>query len=405
MACVNIASGIAKSIFYKKEDVCWGDIPSVLTGAKTIRRVTGNFQLNKEGVTSEELRTDYQMQDFRHGNRMVEGSVNGELSPGSYSDLIGSALRRDFTAGVTLSGVSVDAVAMTSKVTRATGSWIASGIKAGDVVRFTGFTAPALANNNKNFIVVAVTALDLTVVSLDKTPLVAATGATVTAVVQGKKTFIPTSGHTDDSYTFEEWYSDIAQSEVYTGNKVNTVGIQIPATGMATVDFAFMGKDRYSTGTTQFFSSPAPQASTGVFQGANGALVVNGAVIALVTSLSININNNISGDPVVGSNTKPDLFQGRCLVDGEFSAYFTDRQIADYFDDEVEISLIAALTTDNSASADFVTVVLPRIKVNSDTKSDGEQGIVSSHSFQALKGVGANNYEATTIQIQDSAAV
>ena len=51
-----------------------------------------------------------------------------------------------------------------------------------------------------------------------------------------------------------------------------------------------------------------------------------------------------------------------------------------------------------------MTITLPRIKINSDTKNDGEQAIVSTHSFQALKGDGTNGFVASTIMIQDSAA-
>ena len=54
-----------------------------------------------------------------------------------------------------------------------------------------------------------------------------------TYAVTGKSTYAPKTGHTDDSYSFESWYSDIGQSEVYVGNKVNTVGIALPATGLS----------------------------------------------------------------------------------------------------------------------------------------------------------------------------
>ena len=76
----------------------------------------------------------------------------------------------------------------------------------------------------------------------------------------------------------------------------------------------------------------------------------------------------------------------------------------DYFNNESEISLVVALTENNLGTSNFMTFTLPRIKLSSDTKDDGEKGIVSQNSFQALKGSGANGLEATTIQIQDSAA-
>jgi len=59
------ASGIAKRIIYKKETT-FGTLAGA-TGGQTLRRVSSNFNLTKETYQSEEIRTDYQIQDFRHG--------------------------------------------------------------------------------------------------------------------------------------------------------------------------------------------------------------------------------------------------------------------------------------------------------------------------------------------------
>lgn len=402
----NIAQGLSKSVYYKKEDVAWGEVPSVLTGAKTIRRVTANFNLNKETYQSDEIRTDYQMADYRHGVRSVEGSINGELSPSSYTDFIGSALASDFVAGVSDTAVPMAVTAAAPQFIRSAGSWLTAGFKVGDVVRTDGLTATA--DDNKNLLVIALTSTDMTVIALDGSTLTAEVAATADVAVTGKKSFVPTTGHTSDSYTFEEWYGDILQSEVFTGNKVNSIGISLPATGMATIDVAFMGKDREVTGTSQYFTSPTAQGNSGVFAAVNGALVVNGAVIALVTSLSVNVSRNLSMEPVVGSDVYPDIFDGRALVDGEFSYFFIDEVVRDYFDNETEISLIAALTTSGEADAEVMTVVLPRIKVNGSSRNDGEVGIVGTAPFQALLntagGVGTSS-EKTTIVIQDTSLV
>ncbi len=45
---------------------------------------------------------------------------------------------------------------------------------------------------------------------------------------------------------------------------------------------------------------------------------------------------------VVGSNSIADVFEQRIIVDGDFSAYFTDGTIRDYFENETEISIVAA---------------------------------------------------------------
>lgn len=404
MACINVASGTQKSIIWQREDACWGELPTVPTG-QTVRRVTGNFNLSKEQFSSEEIRTDHQMVDFRHGVRSVEGSINGELSPGTYSDFIAAALARDFTAITGETGLTVDisdAGAPIYTITRSAGDFTASDLKVGQVVQLSGADA---ANNGKNLLIVAMTATVLSVIVLNGGTLVndlAATPVSITA--PGKATYIPSTGHTDVSYTVEEWYNDIEQSEVTTGNKVNTVGISLPATGLVTANFAFMGKDLVRAETTKFFTNPTAQGEDRVFASVSGALIIDGVPVSLVTSLSININKNLTSEAVVGSNVKPTMEYGRILVDGEFSSMFSGKQFADAFRDEKEISLICALTTGTEDNAQFMTITLPRIKINSDTKNDGEQSIVSSHSFQALKGNGANGFVASTIMLQDSAA-
>ena len=397
------ATGINKLVSYKKETT-FGTLPSA-SGAQTTRRVSSNFNLTKETYQSEEIRTDYQLSDFRHGVRSVEGNISGELSAGAYSDFLASALARNFTAAApsALGSTTIASVTGTYTITRTTGSFITDGIRVGNVIRLTGF---ATNNNNKNLLIIALTATVATVVALNSatlTPETVASGGTYTA--SGKTTFAPTTGHTDDSYSFESWYADIGQSEVYTGNKVNTVGIALPATGLTTIDLNFMGQDLKQRGTSQYFTSPTAQGTNGIFAAVNGALIVNGSPIALVTAANININRNMTSEAVVGSNIKPEIYEGRIVVDGDFSTLYQDGTFAGYFDTEAEISLVIALTANNLPNSEFMSFTLPRLKLSSNTNDDGEKGIVAQNSFQALKGFGTNGFEATTIMIQDSSLV
>ena len=398
------ASGINKVVSYKKE-TSFGTLPSPTTGGQTLRRVSSTFNLTKETYQSEEIRTDYQLVDFRHGVRAVEGSISGELSAGTYADFLASALARNWTATTpsALGSTTVASVGGTYTITRTTGSWLTDAVRVGNVIRLTGF---ATANNNANLLVIALTATVATVVALNNvklTPETVASGGTYK--VQGKTTYAPTTGHTDDSYTFEEWYADIGQSEVTVGNKVNTVGIALPATGLTTIDLSFMGQDLTKRGTTQFFTTPSAQNSNGIFAAVNGALIVNGAPVALVTGANFNINRNMTSEAVVGSNIKPEIYEGRIIVDGDFTTLYQDGTFAGYFDNETEISLVVALTANSLPNSEFMSFTIPRLKLSTDTKDDGEKGIVSSNSFQALKGNGANGFEATTLMIQDSTLV
>lgn len=403
-----IAKGISKQVAIKKETT-YGTLAGP-TGARLLRRVTSDFNLAKETYSSNEIRTDYQMADFRHGVRSVEGSLSAEFSPGSYSDLFAAALAKAFVSGVAITGAGITVAASGSQytLTRGAGSYLTDGFKVGDVVRITlatGLNADCL---NKNLLITALTATVATVSVLNGTTMTPAAGTTVSVSVTGKKTFVPTTGHTSDSFTVEEFYADIAQSEVFTGCKVNTIGVSIPASGMSTLDFGFMGKDLAQTGTSQYFTTPTALGTSGVFAGVNGVVVFNGTPVALITDASVNINRNIANATVLGSNSIAEAFDGRCIVDGSVSLYFVDAVAKDTFKNETEVSLIFTLTANNTAGSDFVSITIPRAKINSAAKADAEQGITMSCDFQALLatagGTGTAS-EATTIVVQDSLAV
>lgn len=406
MACNKTASGIAKVVAYKEDGACWGDLPLTNTGGKIVRRVSAAFNETRETYQSDELRTDYQVVDFRHGVRQCEGSISGELSAGSYADFQAAALARDFTpltvsiAGTIATAANV-APAVGYTLTAATDNFVTLGIKGGMVIRLGG--SLHADNKNRNLLVIGVTATILTVIPLDGGTLTvqaATSGGTVT--VPGKYTFAPDTNHTNKSFTFEEWYSDIEQSEVYTGNRVNTISFSMPASGLVTTEVGFIGKSLAKTGVTQWFSSPNAAPATGIFASVSGALIVNGKPVALLTSVNININRNLSGEAVVGSNTKPNVDVGRIVIDGDFSTMYTGGDFREYYRQEQDVSLIIALTDGTAGTANFLSIVLPRIKIGTDTKDDGEKGIMAQNSFQALKGSGAGNFVASTIMIQDS---
>jgi hypothetical protein len=402
---MTIAKGTAKQVGYKKESAF-----GVLAGsssAKLLRRVTANFNLTKETYESGEIRTDRQIADFRHGVRSATGTLNGELSPASYADFIGSVVARDFTAGVSSTGVSVtiDAVGNTFTVARSTGDFLTQGYKVGTVIRLTGIGLNA-ANVDNNLLITNVTDTVLTVTTINGSALFEQGPiADVDIETVGKTTFVPATGHTDQSYTIEEWYSDIAQSEVFTGMKVNSVAVQLPATGLTTIDVGFAGKDMAQSGTTQYFSSPTAQGTNGIFAAVNGVMLIDGAPVALVTSADFTIERATENATTVGSNSVADIFSGRIRVSGNLSVYFQDAAFRTYFDDEVPVSLVLVLTSDSSKDSDFVTFTLPKVKLGSFTKDDGELGIVAATSFQALLNeVTTGGLPATTIAVQDSAA-
>lgn len=379
------------------------------TAGQILRRESGTFELAKEAYTTEsEITSKAQITSVRHGAKLVNGSLTGIFSPGTYSDMISASLRRDFAAVTSLTSLSLTiAGSGPYTITRGAGDFLSGGIKIGMVVRLTAGTFNS-NNLNKNLLVTNVTATVLTVVVLNGSTLTAeGPVASATLAVPGKVTYVPDTGHTNVYYTCEEWYSDASVSERNQDVRVNSVAISLPGSGNAKISMAFTGLDQ-TDDTTAYFTSPTAETTTGALVAASGALLVNGTAVAVVTDLSINIDGRTNpADAVVGSNLRPDVFRGKVAVSGSFTAYFEGGTIPDLFRDETQTSIVSALAAGSEANADFVTIVMSAVKLSSSTPDDGETGLKRTYSFTALYNSAggtalANN--ATTIQMQDSAA-
>lgn len=403
---MTLASGIFKKLAYKVEST-YGTVPSA-SSAQALRRVQATLGLSKDTYKSAEIRTDMQVSDFRHGVRKVSGNINGELSPATYKDFIAAALKRDFAAVSAISSVALTIAGSgpTYTVTRGSGSYLTDGVKIGDIIRLSVGSLNA-SNISKNLMVTALTATVATVIVPNASSMVAEgpiSGCTVTVI--GKKTYVPATGHTDKSWAIEAWYSDISQSEVFSGCKVSKVNINLPPSGMATIGLDFMGKD-ITTAASQYFTSPTAATTTGVLAAVNGVIRLNSVTVAIITGLSVEINSEFTSAPVVGSNTISNAFPGTVKVSGQVVAQFQDETLRDVFINETEVDLYAVFTTDNTEAADFVQIALPRIKFGGASKNDGQGSIVQTIPFTALYnstgGTGISK-EATTISIQDSQA-
>lgn len=414
---MTLAAGLFKTVAYKVESA-FGTAPTQAS-AQQLRRVTSSLDLNKDTYKSNEIRPDMQIADFRHGVRRVKGAINGELSAGTYKDFMAAALKKAWTATTAMTGLTLSVGiggAPLNTITRSAGSWLTDGVKVGDVVQITAGSVNAL-NLNKNCLVTDIaSATVLTVITLNGTAMATDTSVvSCTLTVMGKKSYVPATGHTDLSYAIEHWYSDITQSELFLGCKVDKIALNLPPTGMATISCDFTGQDFADVTTkrgavalnSQYFTSPTTITTTGNLAAVNGVLRLNATTMATVTGMSLSIDPGFTGDPVVGANTVPNLFPGTVNVTGQVTAYFDTAALRDAFVAETETSLYVALTADNTASSAFIAISLPRIKLGGSAKTDGEGGIVQTFPFQCLYNSNGGTgilTEKTTISIQDSAA-
>lgn len=402
----NIAQGVSKVLAYKKQTGLGS--PASGSGGQELRRTTSTINLTKEAYQSAEIRSDQQIADYRHGPRQVTGTVSGEVSPGTYKDFLASVLRQDFTAVTSLSSAALTLVASTGVITFQTGNPLTAGIKIGMVVRLAGAGLNA-ANVAKNLLVLAVSASAMTVAPINGVALAnestSVTGVTVS--IPGKVSYVPESSQTHDYYTIEHWFSDISQSEVFSDVNITNAAVSIAATGLSTINFPVVGLN-IATDTSQVLTTPSAISTTGAVAGANGLMYVAGQAVAVITSIDFDINGNtVAADAVVGSNARPDVFQGTVNVTGNMSVYFTDATFRDYFINETEVAVNVVLTTSSAGTADFISFQMSRVKVGGADVTDGQNGLTRTFPFVALKNTAGGallaNY-ATTIMVQDSAA-
>jgi len=401
---MTIASGILKTSAFKKQTAL--GTGSTGSGGSELRRVTSIFTSPVDTYESNEIQTHHQSTGTSIGLHRVTGAVNGELSAATYSSLIGSILEKDFATGVNSTALTMtyggSAGAWT--LVRASGSFLTDGFKAGDIIRASG--GSVTANNTRNYLIVSVVALTITFIALDGAAVTAGSSTTTTLTVTGKKTFAPSTGHTKDYYTFEEYYSDIAKSETFQDCRIGQIDVSLPATGNATISINAVGLSR-TLGGSQVLTTPTAT-TTGIMNATNGVILINGAKQTVATGINFSISNSAeNAGAVIGSNFGQDVTTGRIMVSGTFTAQFDSTTLQTLYDNETDTSISVVLTADNTGSSEFVAFTIPLVKLTGDAPDDGEKAIIRSYPFTAEYNAGGGtgiSSEKTILSCQDSAA-
>lgn len=395
---MSLQSAVRTQLVYKAETTL-GELPGA-SGAQAIRRVSSSIGLTKDAFTSNEVRADMQIADVRHGGRSVRGNIEGELSVQTWDEWIAAVMRGTWTAGVSASP-SDFATGITSSNTgtftfAGAGSLITKGFKVGDIVRVTGVTG----NTNTNFRITALTATVMTVHPKPATQAQVASGWTV-AVVGSK--LLP--GVLAPSFTIEQSHLDIDASERFVGCRVGGANINIPPNGIATVQWDVLGLDgAVLTGASApYFTGVLPETSTGVLTGIEGGVRLNGAEQAIVTGIQINLSNNLSLQPVVGTPIAPDIFYGRTVVTGQVSAFLSDEALINVFVNESLVDLVVQANASGAAPQGFLCFNMQGVKFTGYSKTiAAEGGVIVQFPFQAVLANSVANADVASISIQRS---
>lgn len=402
-----IAKGLYKQLAFAKQTGL--GVPKTGAGGQLLRRKTFSFNTASAITTNDEIASHMQDTGVAFGQKSANGKLEANLSPLTYKMLFSGLIRQDFAAVTPMASLSIT-IAGTGPytLTRGTGSWLTDGVKNGDIGRLTAGSFDA-ANLNKNLFVISVTATILTVVALNKTDMTAeGPVASATFDVIGKKAFSPTTGQTNDYFTFEDWYSDISHSEVFPDCKVGQCQVNMPATGAATASFDIIGRGERTIGSTQALTTPGAETTTGVVQAVSGILYIDGVEVTGATGAQLTIDSGVAAmGAAIGSNTAEDLNQSRLKVSGSFTAQFKNSDLMALYNAQSSVSLTLVGSTSLEDDADFVAITLGKIRITGDTPDDGEKEIIRTYNFTAeLNGDGGPTLasEKTIVSIQDSAA-
>ena len=381
-----IQSGQQVELRYIAE-VTHGQTPG--SPAMTILRTIGrNINLEKNILESEEIRSDRQYSDVRHGFNRVVGTIPYELSVASYDDWIEYAMGGSWAA-VGVTGSPDMSATAPSTFNRATGSFITDGFREGDIIVTTGFTN---SENNGQFRVLSVSG---TGIGIEETTLVtegSAAGRDMDIV--GERIDI---GTTLTTMTIERAFIDITQYQVFRGVAINNWQLSVQPERIIGGSWGLLGMSADPFSGTELDSTPTAAPTNSPLAAFEGTLYENETQIGIVTGVDLTLDNGRALEAVVGSRFSPDVFEGRANITGTATVMLQDATIFDKFINETETSMW--LRMDDINATDFLNLVLPRVKYTGGAIDPPAEGpVIINMPFRAL----VSSVTGTSLSMQKS---
>jgi hypothetical protein len=394
-------------VLYKVESV-YGT-PVTGAGGEQFRLQAGSgLNMPRTLIEDPEIRSDGQRSQARLGMKSVTGTLPGTLSLGTFNTFIAALFRNTFTAdtaAVTCTGagafVSLATTVGNTLTLVGSGSFLTQGVRVGQVIRLSLMGAGV---DNVNAVVATVSANSLTVLGTPWTNI----GADVDAVLTIKKNVKNGATLTRSSYTIEQYYQDMDESEQFAGCRVSSMKLSFQPGSVVTVEFGIVGQQEAILGTASAPGLTGATQYTSIGMVALDALIfIAGSSIATVTGGELMFDLNVTGQDVVGSSVTPDVWEGPMKVTGQITAIrtaLTGSHLARYLaeTDNVELSLMFT-EPDPAPPIDFIHVFLPRLKYLGDTNPLGNDGpIIETIPVYGAAKATTTGYDTATAVISSS---
>jgi hypothetical protein len=351
-------------------------VPKSGTALQVLRYQSENLRQTSSVIRSNEIRSDRMVGGVRRSRVEAAGSINGELSYGTWDDFLLAALQAlAWAAPVSLAAkITIAAAATGNKYTDSANGMAV--FAAGQWIYVSGFTTPA---NNGFKKIVSKSAGEIVV-----------SGGTLADEVAGDSVTITQGGYivngtTLTTYNIEKTFADLTtELALLVGLAPSGLTLTIPQDGVVTIAFDFVGASESSITASNGNAYTAATTSQ-IFTARDLTSLLENSAAMGITAASIKLNNNLRTRLQAGSAGVIGIGSGTADVSGTIQAYYTTKAIYDKFLNDTASSVALALT--DPAGNKYVFEV-PAVKLTSGQRvAGGPNGdVMADMEFQGYLG-------------------
>lgn len=367
------------------EETTWGTTPDTPT-LDTLRYTGESLNVGTEFVNSDEVRTDRNLISIEQVSENVTGSLEAELTYGTYDSLFEGAFFSTWgttglgiIAGITLSVTKTAGTPNTWKMETTANDFSTKNWVVGQFIKVTGF-----AQGDFYARVTSISSLLIDIVPSEDVPTQAAGDSVTIAALDYMR-----NGVTNKSYTLQKEFTDLSTPEYFnfTGCRINTLNFGMETGGLTTLSFDVLGKTGAMTETQFSGATVNPAGTTPVFSSTKNIKSIQfgddpGANTYKTSSLSIDVDNALREQQAIGNLNAVGVEPGRLNVTANAEIYFENSTLWDIFKATTETKLTVVL---EDADGKTYVIYLPRVKLTeAEVTSEGLDGdIFQTYTMQA----------------------
>jgi len=323
---------------------------------------------------SEEIRSDRQISDVARIGLSASGDISFELSYGSFDDFLKAALlASDWSTEIRIERLTIS-------VDEADNSFNDSDDGLGNFVADQWiFTAGFNNSENNGF---------FKIVSVAAGKLVVEGGTLVTeAADEDPREIIMgayiTNGTTLISYNLEKDFDDLSETlSLFKGMSINTFNLDVPADGIITGSFGFIGSVEESL-TGSGGDGYDDETTTTVLTGANHVtdFLENLGDLAIL-SFAFSLNNNLRTRLQVGNLGVASIGSGSIEITGSLSIHLEDATLYNKYLNQTKTSIVLGVV---DIDGNGYIIDLPSVKITSGVRSAGglNTDVIGDFEFRA----------------------